>query len=324
MRAVTLLALAATLAWLAPACSGAGRNPDGQLRSEIGALERERDALRARLEALSGDAPWTDGMPEASVRIGIPTQLATGLVQRVATGFVDQVTLQLENLRVRKRGEVRKVVPLGEYDIRVTVNRVTGRLKTETPKVSFGGNKVAVSLPVTVVSGTGRATVHFKWDGRTIGGAVCGDQDVTQVVTGGVRPDRYTLTGALSLSATPVQILAEPIFPRLRIKLHVNPSQASWAAARKVLDDKSGVCGFVLDRVNVMGYLDQLIDKGFDVRIPTEKVKPLALPVGIYPSMTVRGQPVTMGIRVSDLAITERMIWLGAEVGVDVERDPAK
>lgn len=306
------------------ACSATDRKTDDELRAEIAGLERERDGLRGRLEALGGDDPWATGMPDASVRIGVPTALAAGLIQRVAAGFVDHVTLELTNLKVRKRGQVRKVITLGDYDLRVNVDRVTGRLKTETPRVTFGGNRVAVSLPVRVVSGNGRATITFKWNGRNIGGAVCGDQALTQVVTGGVRPDRYTVEGALLLSATPEQILAEPVFPLIKIKLRVKPSDASWAAARKVLDDKSGVCGFVLDRVNVMGYLEQLIDKGFDVRLPTEKIKPLALPVAVNPSLIVRGEPVAMGIQVSDLAITEQMIWLGAEVAVEVGDDQAE
>lgn len=323
MRPAAALLLLA-LAWTAPGCGRPDRQTDEQLRSTIAALERERDTLRARLEALAGSDPSAEGMPEASVRIGVPAAVASALIERVATGVVNQVTLQLENLRVRKRGQVRKVVTLGDYDLRVTIDRLTARLETDTPEVTFGGNRVAVSLPVGVVSGTGRATVRFKWDGRTIGGALCGDQNITQVVTGGVRPDRYTVSGALALSATPAQILATPVFPRLRVRLHVKPSEASWAAARKVLDDKSGVCGFVLDRVNVMGHLQQVIDKGFAVRIPTERLRPLALPVGVYPSMTIRGRPVALGIRVSNLAITEQMIWLGAEVGVGLSAARAK
>ena len=98
----------------------------------------------------------------------------------------------------------------------------------------------------------------------------------------------------------------------------MKPSGASWAAAQKILDDKSGVCGFVLDRVNVMAVVQRVIDRGFDIRLPTEKVKPVALPVGLNPSVTVRGETLAMGIRVSDLAISEQMFWLGAEVTVGV------
>ena len=75
------------------------------------------------------------------------------------------------------------------------------------------------------------------------------------------------------LLASARQILAEPVFPPLRIKLRVEPSEESWAAAQKVLDDKTGVCGFVLDRANVMETVRRLLDKGFTVRLPTEKIK---------------------------------------------------
>jgi hypothetical protein len=34
--------------------------------------------------------------------------------------------------------------------------------------------------------------------------------------------------------------------------------------------------------------------------------------------MQVRGQPVELAIKVGELAITERMIWLGADVRVEM------
>ena len=85
---------------------------------------------------------------------------------------------------------------------------------------------------------------------------------------------------------------------------------------QKILDEKGGVCGFVLDKVNIPGVLDGLIAKGFDVRLPTEKIKPMAIPVGIAPTMTVRGEPLTIAVKVGKLAITEYMVWLGADVAV--------
>ena len=59
----------------------------------------------------------------------------------------------------------------------------------------FGGNRIAIALPVTVASGGGKATIRFKWDGKNVSGAVCGDMDVEQVVTGSVKPDRYPVAG---------------------------------------------------------------------------------------------------------------------------------
>jgi hypothetical protein len=257
-------------------------------------------------------------MPNTTVRIGVPTILARALIQRIAAGFVDRITLELKNIKVRKSGTIKKIVTLGEYQLHITINRVTARLKTGKPTVTFGGNKVAMAMPVSVVSGSGRATIHFKWDGKNIAGAVCGDLDITQEVKGGVRPDHYSVSGALVLTATTEQLLAEPVFPRLTVKLKVLPAPESWAAAQKIIDDKRGICGFVLDRVDILGAVRKIIDKGFTVRIPTEKIKPLAVPVGINPSMQVREHTVALGISLSDLAITKSMIWLGSDVTVVV------
>jgi hypothetical protein len=302
-----------------PACSQrVDRETPEQLRAEIAALEKERDALRPQLDAMIVRDPRVAGMPKAPVRVGVPTSLATDLIQRVTSGFVDHVTLELKNLKVNKTGKVKKVVTLGEYQLHVSISRVSGRLKTGTPSVTFGGNRVSLSLPVTVASGSGSAHIEFKWDGKGVSGAVCGDLNVDQDVTGGVRPASYAVSGALVLTATASEILAEPRFPRIKINLKVEPSDESWAAVKKILDEQEGVCGYVVDKVNVLKIVQGLIEKGFNVRLPTEKIKPMAIPVGIEPSMQVQGRQVDLGIKLGELAITKDMIWLGANVSVDV------
>lgn len=310
--------VAALVAATVVSCARADRKRPEQLRAEIAALEAERDHLRARLEALSGKDPRREGMPQTAVRIAVPTRLAEDLMQRVITGFVDRVTIELRNIKVRKSGAVRKVIHIGDYTLLVTIDKVVARLTTGKPTVTFGGNKVNLALPVRVVSGTGRATINFTWDGRNISGAVCGDHNITQVVSGSVRQASYPVAGGLHLTASAERILAEPLFPTIRMKVNIVPSAASWAAAQKILDDKKGVCGFVLDKVKVLDLVGRLIDRGFNVRLPTEKIKPLALPVGVNPTMQVRGQPVALGITVSSLAITKHAIWLGSDVQVAV------
>jgi hypothetical protein len=321
-RASTCAAIALAPALvLSSSCGREDRQAPKKLRAEIEALERERETLRGRMNELIVRDPRLKGMPETPVKVGVPTALARDLVQRVVAGFVDQVTLELKNLKVKKSGTVRKVVTIGQYDLDVTINRVIGKLKTGKPEVTFGGNKVAVALPVTVASGTGNATIRFKWDGKNVAGATCGDLEVTQDVSGSVRPDSYPVAGALVLTATAKDILAQPRFPVIKVNLKVQPSKESWAAVQKLLDEKEGLCGYVVEKVNVLGIVQKLIDKGFNVRLPTEKIKAMAVPVGIQPEMEVRGQPVALAIRLGELAITEQMIWLGARVSVTVGDD---
>lgn len=314
MRAVSVLALA-TLALSVAAC---GRRKEAatpeEMKAEIEALQRERDELRVKIGDFMARDRRLEGMPTSGVRVGVPTSLTRKLVERVVSGFVNRVTLKLSNLKVHKAGKIKKVVTLGEYDLSVRIDEVTGRLMTGKPDVRFGGNQVSLALPVRVASGSGDATIDFKWDGKNVSGAVCGDMVITEKVSGGVKPEEYEVQGSLLLTATASQILASPRFPVIRINLKVEPSADSWAAVQKILDDKEGLCGFVLDKVDIRGALEGLIGKGFGVRLPTEKIKPMAVPVGIAPTMTVRGEPVTIGVKVGQLAITRDMIWLGADV----------
>lgn len=307
--------LALGLAALA-GCHRRERASPAELQAQIASLEAERDALRARIEQAMGRDPRLEGMPANGLRIGVPTTLARELIEKLATGFVDHVTLALRDLEVRKTGTVRKVVTLGEYSLDVRIHEVRGRLKTGKPEVRFGGDQVELALPVTLASGSGRATVKFDWDGRSVGGAVCGDLHVVQEVTGGVKPASYRVRGRLKLGAGADRILATPGFPPLTVKLEVVPSEASWAAVRKLLDDQRGVCGFALDRVDVMGMVRGIVERGFPVRLPTERIRPVGLPVGIEPRLTVRGQPVSLSVKVGSLAITEQVVWLGADVAL--------
>jgi hypothetical protein len=316
--AILLLAAAA----LAPACGRADRTTPAQLQAEIEALERERTELREKVNQLIEGNPLLEGMPPQPVRVGVPTELARALITKVVTGFVDQVTLELKNLKARKAGTVKKLVTIGEYELDVRIHRVRGRLKTGTPTLSFGGNRVKLALPVTIASGSGEATIHFRWNGKNASGAVCGDLEISQDVSGGVKPASYPVSGAIELTATAREILASPRFPLIKVRLKVRPSDESWAAVQKILDDKEGLCGYAVDKVNVRGIVERLVDKGFNVRLPTEKLKPMAVPVGIQPTMQVRGQPVALAIKVGHLVITKRMIWLGADVSITLPDAP--
>ncbi len=291
------------------------RTTPDEIRRQIAALETERTALRARMEPLLKQDPRLTGMPEAPVRVAVPTSLARTLIARMLTGLAERVTLDLRDIRVRRTGTIRRVVRLGDFDLTISVTRVRATLTPGTPQLTFGGNRVAMAMPVTL-GGTGQADVDFRWDGRTLGGAVCGDMHVTQSVTGTVVPRTYPVSGAVRLTATGAVIEARPELPRLRVRVNVAPSATSWAAMQQILDQKRGLCGVVLDRVDVMGAVKRLVDRGFNVRIPTERVRPVALPVAVEPTMTVRGQPVALGIRVGGLTITEHAFWLGAHVAI--------
>lgn len=313
---------ARALVWLLAALSAAGacKRRDAatveQQQAEIEALTKERDDLRSKLGALIEKDPRFDGLPDNTVTVGVPTALARTLIEKVLGGVADQVELRLSNLRVRKQGTVKKVVSIGQYELDVNVVEVVGHLGTGKPDLRFGGNEVSVSLPVKVVSGQGKATIHFKWDGKNVSGAVCGDMDVTRDVGGSVKQLTLDAKGTLALASAGGQILVRPRFPETRIRLEVVPSAQSWASVQALLDEKGGVCGYVLDKVDIPKVLENVLGKGFSVKLPVEKLKPMAVPIGIQEDLAVAGRSMTIGVVVGDLAITKQSIWLGANVKV--------
>jgi hypothetical protein len=300
------------------------RTTSAELRSQVAALEKERDALRTKLEALDIRDHRLEGMPQTRIRVMVPTTLAGRLVEKFISGFADQITLQLRNIKVHKAGTVKKVVTLGAYDLNVLINQVTGRIKTGQPTVTFGDNRIGLALPATVASGSGRATINFTWDGKNVSGAVCGDMNIGQVVTGNVVPDTYAIKGSFSITSKGATVFMTPSIPPVVVNLRIKPSDESWAAVKKILDDKQGVCGFVLDRVDIMGVVKSLIDKGFNVKLPTERLRPVAMPVTVDPEFTVKGRQVGMNLSLSGLAITEHAIWVGADVSIAPWLDKAK
>jgi len=294
-----------------------GRRTTAQLEADLVTLRAERNRLRPHvLGALQMD-PRLAGMPSREVLVGLPTSLAQDLVTAFITGVADQMTLHLSGIRVHKSGEVRRIVPLGDWELTVLLTRVTARLASGAPDVRFGDNRLSISAPIRVVSGTGSAAVNYQWDGRNISGMVCGDMELKETVTGTVTPATYRLTGALHLSTTDDAIVLTPRIPPMRIRVHVVPSKASWAKVQAVLDEKGGVCGFVLDRVDIPGSLEEFLAKGFEVRLPTEKLKPWTLPIGLASSLTIRETPVHVVVTDGGLTVTGDMIWLGANIDLD-------
>ena len=103
------------------------------------------------------------------------------------------------------------------------------------------------------------------------------------------------------------------------------PSPSSWQKVDQILESKRGLCGFVLERVDVKRILaEKLEQKGFDVKLPLQKIKPFRFPAGLSESVEVAGRKVTLDVRAGTLRIEAASVWVGAQVAVQkVEAPPA-
>jgi hypothetical protein len=290
----------------------------------IASLQRTRDELRARLLALSAKDPVVASAPDAEVLVGVPEGLATEMLGRITTRLVRQIEVVLRDLDVHKAGEVHTKSFLktpGRYRVDLRIHEVTGVLEPGAPKLDFRGDSIAVALPVKLARGDGRATLRFRWDSRGIAGLACGDFRARVPVTGRVVPRTYPVSGGFTLELVDGTLVATPSFPDLKVNLQVEPSPETWKEVNRVLAQRSPQCRAALKLVNVPALLQRVLDRGFNVKVPPRVFKPLRLPAVLRREVAVGGRTHLVLAAPRQLAVTPKVVWLGADV--QSERGPA-
>jgi hypothetical protein len=141
---------------------------------------------------------------------------------------------------------------------------------------------------------------------------------VTEKVAGTVIPDQYVVSGTLSLAIQDNEIVCTPEFPETKVRIRMKPSQASWDSVNEILASKHGVCGWVLDKVDVPSLLEGIVqEKGINVRLPINNIKPFVLPAGVRDSVTIGTKVLTFGTRTNTLRIDPDAIWYSADITVN-------
>lgn len=298
----------------------AARVDPAAIEREIAALTVERDSLRTLVYGLADRAELMKGIPAGDVLIGLPTPFVNGLVRDVVTGWFHDVELHLKGIHVRKAGEVKAKMgflgrrSVGTYDLDLTLDDVRGRLQPGAPQLSFGGDIIRIALPLRVAGGTGQATVAFVWDSKGMASPVCGDLAATRTVSGTVRRADYAVQGRILLSAVSGAVMADPDFPELAVRLFIDPSEASLKVLDDLLASKGGACGVAIGKAKVGDRIRELVDKGFNVKIPQKFFRPIRLPVAVETAVPVQDKPMALSVKPSGLAVTPAIIWLGADV----------
>jgi len=283
--------------------------------ADLQRLQAQRDSLQERLVMLAASDPRVRRMPQGDAVIVIPTFFVRGLIERVFDDVADNVTLRLSGLKAHVSKSVRKIVTIGEFTVDVNVDEVVGKLGPDKPDIVFADDRIRMTLPVSLSEGHGKSTLRFVWDGKNVADLACGDMDVTRVVSGDVIPARYVLVGTLQLGMRGSQIVCTPKFPETRIRIRVAPSKQSWAIIDSLLAEQQGVCGFVLDKVDVPSILKRVIEeKGFSVRLPVDKLKPFTIPAGIRDSVTVGDRTIAVATSSNTIRVDPDAILYSATV----------
>ena len=283
--------------------------------------QHERLETLLRRDPVVAEAMRTEG----DVVIVARSEFAQAVVQQVARTYFDRVVVDLRDIQVFKQGELRKQTPLGrrrvgEWAMDMRVHQVKGVLRAGDPRVSFrDGNRVELAFPVHLEQGHGRATLDFAYDSKGIANLVCRDFHAEQTVQGGVIPEDYPVRGAFTLRMAPDSLTAQPAFPdEFRLRLDLDPG--SWAAVRARLqkEDRLGRCGLALDTDKALADLRALAGRGFDVRLPSQLFRTVALPAQGAQSVQVDTHPVGVKVHQNAIGLGPAAVWYSARVAVEL------
>lgn len=89
-----------------------------------------------------------------------------------------------------------------------------------------------------------------------------------------------------------------------------------------ILAEMHGLCGKVLDQVDLPNILKGVVEeKGFNVRLPLEKLKPMTLPTRLQDSVPVAGNVLPVLATANTVRIDTDAIWYSKGVVDRVSRD---
>jgi hypothetical protein len=287
--------------------------------ARIAGLEAARDELRDRLASARTRDPVVASAPEGDLLIGVPEAAGTDLLRLVTRNLAPRLDVELRNLRLHKAGQARVGTPLGRktagvYAVDVRIHEVRGTVEPGPPQARFAGRRIDVTLPVRVSRGEGRATVRFRWDSKGIAGAVCGDFVTRIPVEGTLVPRTYPVKGSFALQLAEGRLTAVPSFPDIQMRLEVEPRPATWKALDRALGQRPWRCRAALGMVDVRGLVRRLLQQGLSVKIPARFFKPLRLPAGASPRLTLEGRTYTLAVNPREIVVGPRIVWYSADV----------
>jgi hypothetical protein len=304
--------------------------PPPPTAAELDRLVARRDALQARIRELIVAAGETSlaQAPRGGIMIGIPTVLTQSIAEQLVSGFFNEMTLTLENVKARKAGEVRVKMLLGKkrigsYDLEVNIAEIQGVLRPGKPQFGFSAGRFTFVMPVRLAEGHGRAQLHFKWDSKGVAAnLVCGDADLVKEVTGSVVPADYTLRGAFDIATQGEEVTLRPDFADLAVRIAVSPSEQAWGVVDEVIQDQRAGCEMALGKIDLKEKLAAIVGRGFNVKVPKKLLRDIRLPAGLRQSLEIQGLRLAVQVKPTAVLVSPERLWYGADLTLEKPRTP--
>jgi hypothetical protein len=285
-----------------------------------------RVRLRERIVA-AGEEGLTRA-PQGGIMIGMPTSLTRSIVEQMAAGFFKETVLTVRNVHIHKSDEVKaKVVfrqTVGQFDLDADIIEARGLLRPGKPKLTFAKQRLLVGLPVVLAEAHGDVRIRFQWRSKGLAAnLVCGDFDVTRVVSGTAVPESYTVGVAFDIATEGSAVTLRPDFAAFVVRLALQPTAEAWKTVDGLIQEQRPACQAAMNRIDIKTKLGELLKRGFDVKIPNRSVKPVRLPAGIRQSLDVQGVTLDLEVKPSGLVLNPERLWYGADIEARRPAGPA-
>jgi len=291
-------------------------------KARIEGLKAERARLQEQLGALLTDDAKLIDAPNGAILIGVPASLVEAIVSEAVTGPLRNVRLTLKDVVKVERTDIIRaktflgMMTLGRYALTINVQEVAAVMKPRAPKLTFGGNRIAIDLPVSVESGAVKANLVFKWDGRKLAGVVCGDLTSEHDLRATVPPVAARLRGRFEVEARGEKLIVKPVIAPIDLAFKIEPPPQTWDFIDELIESKNAVCEAALRKAAVGRKVKDLVARGFKVRIPSNWLHPMALPASFRDTVDVKGTSAGFAITPSGVSITKTRIWYGANLAL--------
>jgi len=293
--------------------------------AEIALLRLKLTQQQQEFEELIGAAPdqALASAPADGLVVGVPTSVARDVAQQVVAGYLGNVRLTLRDKQVKTKSddvEARVLFAtrtVGSYQLVTRILKVGAALRPRQLKVSFEGQRLGFSLPVSVSDGRGRVRLSFRWDSKGVADLVCGDVEVTRELEGRLIPALYPMSGHFELVAENGALLLRPHFKDNRIRIHIEATEQAWRVFDELVEGRSGLCQKALEKADVKRQLGELLASGFDVPLPRNMLQDIALPASVEESLKLQDGAYVLKVTPAHVQMSAQWLWYGTNVTIE-------
>lgn len=311
---------------LHPACPSFRQLRDVRwLEARVTALA---DSLTRRLDADSAAVAVRADPGDVVVRMD--TRLLVSLVVRGTLTYLDSLDLHIaDDVEVDEDGDVSTGVgplsiPLGSWQVRVTIQGIRAVLRAERPVVEVADrNRLSLRLPVQVGRARARARLRFGWDASAVPGLLCEDFDFDEAFEATVPPSSHDVVGYFEFRNEGGQLVADPEQTN-EVRIHPEAGPEAWQAVRAVLEERDGFfdCGMGIDADDMERRLRELLAEGFEFALPESLLRPIPIPVRIRRAGAAGGGDMEVTLRPATLDLRPSAFQYSVRVSAGVELDP--